>query len=55
MSGSGEALPEVDAVVCSTALRTRQTLAATGVGAPTRFAEELYGGGIDDILDADRG
>ena len=44
------ALPEVDAVLCSTALRTRQTLAATGVRAPTRFALELYGGGIDDIL-----
>ena len=45
-----DALPEVAAVVCSTALRTRQTLAASGVDAPTRFAEELYGGGIDDIL-----
>ena len=45
-----QALPEVAAVVCSTALRARQTLAASGVGAPTRFAEELYGGGIDDIL-----
>jgi phosphohistidine phosphatase len=44
------ALPGVDAVLCSTALRTRQTLSATGVGAPTRFAQELYGGGIDDIL-----
>jgi len=44
------ALPEVDAVLCSTALRTRQTLSATVVGAPTRFAPELYGGGIDDIL-----
>ena len=44
------ALPGVDAVLCSTALRTRQTLTAIGVGAPTRFAQELYGGGIDDIL-----
>lgn len=45
-----ETLPAVDAVVCSTALRTRQTLAAIGVVAPTRFTEELYGGGIADIL-----
>ena len=45
-----QALPEVAEVVCSTALRTRQTLAASGVDAPTRFAEELYGGGIEDIL-----
>ena len=45
-----QSLPEVAAVVCSTALRTRQTLSATGIAAPTRFAENLYGGGIDDIL-----
>lgn len=45
-----QSLPKVGAVVCSTALRTRQTLAATGIEAPTRFAEDLYGGGIDDIL-----
>lgn len=45
-----QALPAVGAVVCSTALRTRQTLTATGIDAPVIFAEELYGGGIDDIL-----
>lgn len=45
-----ETLPEVTAVACSTALRTRQTLAATGIDAPVLFADELYGGGIDDIL-----
>ncbi len=45
-----QSLPEVAAVVCSTALRTRQTLAASGIDAPTRFSEDLYGGGIDDIL-----
>ncbi len=45
-----QSLPEVGAVVCSTALRTRQTLSATGIAAPTRFTEDLYGGGIDDIL-----
>ena len=40
----------VDAVLCSTAVRTRQTLAATGIQAPTTFADELYGGDVDDIL-----
>lgn len=46
-----EHLPIVDAVVCSTALRTRQTLTATGIKAATTFADELYGGGIGDILE----
>lgn len=44
-------LPQVDAVLCSTAVRTRQTLAATRIHADTTFADELYGGGIDDIFD----
>lgn len=36
-------VPAVDAVLCSTATRTRQTLARTGIDAPTRYAESLYG------------
>ena len=44
-------LSGVDAVVCSTAKRTRQTLEALAVDAPTRFAEDVYGGGVADILD----
>ncbi len=44
-------LPAVDSVLCSTATRTRQTLAATGTDAPVRFAEDLYGGGTGDIID----
>jgi phosphohistidine phosphatase len=44
-------LPPVDAVLCSTAVRTRQTLTATCVDAPATFADALYGGGIDDILE----
>ena len=44
-------LPAVDAVLSSTAVRTRQTLAATRIDAPARFADELYGGDIDDILE----
>ncbi len=43
-------LPAVDAVLCSTATRTRQTLAATGIDAPVQFAEDLYGGGTGDII-----
>lgn len=46
-----QSLPLVDAVLCSTAVRTRQTLTAIGVDAPVTFADRLYGGGIDDILD----
>jgi len=46
-----QSLPAVDAVLSSTAVRTRQTLAATRIDAPARFADELYGGGIDDILE----
>lgn len=45
-----EHVPSVDAVLCSTAVRTRQTLAATRIQAPAIFADELYGGDVDDIL-----
>ncbi|MFC4605044.1 SixA phosphatase family protein [Rhodococcus kronopolitis] len=34
--------PTVDAVLCSTATRTRLTLEATGLHAPTRFSDEVY-------------
>ena len=44
-------LPPVEAVLCSTAVRTRQTVTATRVDAPATFADELYGGGIDDLLE----
>ncbi|MET0899603.1 MAG: histidine phosphatase family protein [Mycobacterium sp.] len=35
--------PPVQAVLCSTAARTRQTLARTGIDAPVQFVERLYG------------
>lgn len=35
--------PTVDAVLCSTATRTRQTLAKTRIAAPVRYTERLYG------------
>ena len=42
----------MDAVLCSIAVRTRETLAATGITAPTTYLEELYGAGVDDIMAA---
>ena len=41
----------VDAVLCSTATRTRQTLEASGIAAPVEYVDDLYGGGIDDIIE----
>lgn len=35
--------PTVDAVLCSTATRARQTLAHTGIDAPVQYSERLYG------------
>src|SRR5262245_49309 len=35
--------PGVDSVLCSTATRARETLANTGIGAPARYTERLYG------------
>ncbi len=36
------AAPPVDAVLCSTATRTRQTLERTGIDAPVRFVDRIY-------------
>ena len=41
----------VDAVLCSTAARTRQTLELTGITTPVELVDDLYGGGIDDIVE----
>lgn len=50
-------VPAIDAVLCSTATRTRQTLAETGIDAPTRYSERLYeatpGTVIDEINGVD--
>ncbi|WP_395311944.1 histidine phosphatase family protein [Mycobacterium sp. AMU20-3851] len=35
-------LPAIDAVLCSTATRTRQTLERTGIGAPVSFVDRIY-------------
>ncbi|MDY6998950.1 MAG: histidine phosphatase family protein [Actinomycetota bacterium] len=48
----------VDAVLCSTATRTRQTLERTKIGAPVQFAERIYestpGTVIDEINEVAR-
>lgn len=36
-------VPAIDAVLCSTATRTRETLACTGIDAPVRYVARLYG------------
>ncbi len=36
-------VPAIDSVLCSTATRARQTLARTGIDAPVRYVERLYG------------
>ncbi|MDD4867423.1 MAG: histidine phosphatase family protein [Mycobacterium sp.] len=38
-----EHAPAVDSVLCSTATRARETLRRTGIGAPVRYVERLYG------------
>ena len=49
--------PAVDAVLCSTATRTRETLARTGLDAPVTFVDRLYdavpGMVIDEINGVD--
>ncbi len=44
----------VDAVLCSSARRTRETLAASGIDAPTRFLDEIYEAWTGDLLAAVR-
>lgn len=43
--------PPVEQVICSTALRTRQTLQATGLSAPVRFAAEIYDATAGEVLE----
>lgn len=44
-------LPAVDAVLCSTATRARQTLARTAVDAPVQFVERLYGASPGTVIE----
>jgi phosphohistidine phosphatase len=36
-------LPSIDAVLCSTATRARETLARSGIDAPVEYVDRLYG------------
>ncbi|HEY9313410.1 histidine phosphatase family protein [Williamsia sp.] len=44
----------VDAVLCSTSTRTRQTLQRTGIAAPTTYLDDIYGGDPNDVFEAIR-
>ncbi|GAB7141714.1 SixA phosphatase family protein [Mycobacterium riyadhense] len=44
-------LPAFDGVLCSTATRARETLARTGIDAPVRYAERLYGSAPGTVID----
>ena len=43
-------LPAIDAVLCSSATRTRQTLARTGLEAPAVFSDRLYGASPGEMI-----
>lgn len=43
-----------DLILCSTALRTRQTLELSGLQAPTRFVRDIYDSMSGDFLDVIR-
>ncbi|AFR50475.1 MULTISPECIES: SixA phosphatase family protein [Gordonia] len=44
----------VDAVLCSSSTRTRQTLVRTGIDAPVTFVDDIYGGAPEEILESIR-
>ncbi len=44
-------LPAIDAVLCSTATRTRETLVRTGIDAPVRYVERLYDATAGTVID----
>lgn len=46
-------VPPIDAVLCSTATRTRQTLDRTGIDAPVRYVDRIYDatpGAVIDVI-----
>lgn len=44
-------VPPIDAVMCSTATRTRETLARTGIDAPAEFVDRLYDAMPGTVID----
>ena len=43
-------LPEIDEILCSSAVRAQQTTAATGLARPIRTSGEIYDASPDEIL-----
>lgn len=43
--------PQIDAVLCSSAVRTRQTLERTAIGAPASYLDRLYGASPGEVID----
>ena len=48
-------VPPIDAVLCSTATRTRQTLARTGIDAPVRYVDRIYDATAGTVIDVING
>src|SRR5690349_22144621 len=48
-------VPPIDAVLCSTATRTRQTLARTGIDAPVRYVDRIYDATPGTVIDVING
>ncbi|CAM4226898.1 phosphohistidine phosphatase [Mycobacterium basiliense] len=44
-------VPTIDSVLCSTATRTRETLTRTGIAAPVRYTQRLYGAGPGTVIE----
>lgn len=44
--------PAIETVLCSSAVRTRQTLERTGIGAPATYLDELYGASPGAVVSA---
>ena len=44
----------IDLVLCSTATRTRETLARTGIDAPVRYVDRLYDATVGIVIERDQ-
>jgi phosphohistidine phosphatase len=44
-------LPPIDAVLCSTATRARETLERSGIDAPVRYVDRLYGATAGTVIE----
>jgi phosphohistidine phosphatase len=44
-------LPVIDAVLCSTATRARETLERSGIDAPVRYVDRLYGATAGTVIE----